>query len=209
MPTATFTHLPPAKRDAFLAAAIDEFADRDPESASVSRIVARLGIAKGSLYQYFADKQDLYAYLVEHCQTALLEALGAPPADADLFASLRHLMAATVDAARRHPREAALLERAYRDPGSLPADVIARGLAARHERLRRLIDTARQAGEIDPAGDSELVTLMVEGVIAQVGPWLDARLPPGSAERYGGAETDAAFDQAIALLRHGLWGPDH
>lgn len=185
MPTPTFANLPAAKRDAFLTAAIAEFAAHDVASASVSRIVATLGIAKGSVYQYFADKQDLYAHLVDH-----------------FFAALRQLMAQTVTAAHAHPREAALLERAYRDRASLPTDVLARGLAARHTRLTELVDGAQRRGEVDPAADPELVVL----VVGQIGPWLDARLPPGGAGRYDAPEVARLFDQAVGLLRHGLAG---
>ena len=58
MPTPTFDRLAPAKRDAFLDAALAEFAAHDFDTASVSRVVAELGIAKGSVYQYFADNAE-------------------------------------------------------------------------------------------------------------------------------------------------------
>jgi hypothetical protein len=54
----TFSNLPEEKRQRILRIAIDEFADNDYDSASVSRIVARAGIAKGSFYQCFVDKDD-------------------------------------------------------------------------------------------------------------------------------------------------------
>ncbi|HQN45353.1 MAG TPA: helix-turn-helix domain-containing protein, partial [Anaerolineaceae bacterium] len=60
MPRPTFFNLPDEKRQKILEAAIDEFAERDYESASVSQIVIQAGIPKGSLYQYFVDKSDLH-----------------------------------------------------------------------------------------------------------------------------------------------------
>jgi AcrR family transcriptional regulator len=65
MPKTTFFNLPEEKRRLILDLAIEEFAERDYKSASISNIVARAGIAKGSLYQYFEDKHDLYLYLIE------------------------------------------------------------------------------------------------------------------------------------------------
>ena len=51
MPTQTFWNLPSEKRDALIAIAVEEFASNDYDAASISRIVARAGIAKGSIYQ--------------------------------------------------------------------------------------------------------------------------------------------------------------
>jgi AcrR family transcriptional regulator len=65
MPKETFFNLPDAKREAITAIAIEEFADHPYAVVSISRIVARAGIAKGSFYQYFEDKEDLYTYLLE------------------------------------------------------------------------------------------------------------------------------------------------
>ena len=59
MPKITFFNLPDEKRQLILDIAIDEFAENDFANVSISRIVARAGIAKGSFYQYFEDKDDL------------------------------------------------------------------------------------------------------------------------------------------------------
>ncbi len=63
MPNKTFYNLPEGKRSRFLQAAYAEFARHSYEGASISRLVMHLGIAKGSVYQYFADKRELYHYL--------------------------------------------------------------------------------------------------------------------------------------------------
>src|SRR5665648_21665 len=65
MPYQTFINLPEEKKQKLLECAIEEFAKNDYQSASITKIVNRAGIAKGSLYQYFKDKQDLYNYLLE------------------------------------------------------------------------------------------------------------------------------------------------
>jgi AcrR family transcriptional regulator len=65
MPLITFENLPEEKRKNIIDCAVDEFAEHDYSSASVSKIVAKAGISKGSLYQYFIDKSDLYSYLLD------------------------------------------------------------------------------------------------------------------------------------------------
>lgn len=210
MPTRTFANLPAHKREAFLEAAIEEFSGRDFESASVSRIVANLGIAKGSVYQYFTDKADLYLYLIEHAEQLLLAALtdeNTTAVEADFFDTLRHLMSQTVIAARRYPRESVLLERAYRSSGPWSDRLAERGARVRVEYLAAMVRRAQDRGELDPLADPSLVTLIVDSVVSQIGPWLDARLAGDGPRRYDDARVEAAFDQAITLLRCGIAGP--
>ncbi|MCJ7435860.1 MAG: TetR/AcrR family transcriptional regulator, partial [Anaerolineales bacterium] len=64
MPKKTFLNLPEEKHQAIVSAAIDEFAEYGFEAASINRIVANGGISKGSFYQYFEDKLDVFKYLV-------------------------------------------------------------------------------------------------------------------------------------------------
>ena len=64
MPKPTFFNLPAEKRERFVHEALEEFARHPYDTASVSAIVERLGIAKGSVYQYFHGKRDLFEWLV-------------------------------------------------------------------------------------------------------------------------------------------------
>lgn len=65
MPKPTFFNLDPERRKNIVEAAVEEFAKLPYEQASLSRIVEKSGIAKGSMYQYFEDKLDLYLYIVD------------------------------------------------------------------------------------------------------------------------------------------------
>jgi len=65
MPKPTFINLQKNKKNKILAVALNEFALNDYDHASITRIVKVLEIAKGSVYQYFENKKDLYLYLVE------------------------------------------------------------------------------------------------------------------------------------------------
>src|SRR5687767_10497637 len=99
VPKPTFANLPAAKRQAIIAIAIDEFAAHPYAVASVSRIVERAGIAKGSLYQYFENKQDLFLFLLDYAaqrQLQLLRELTPLDRDAGFFELLRWQMSASV-----------------------------------------------------------------------------------------------------------------
>ncbi len=63
MPKETFFNLPREKRDKIIDAAIQQFAQLHYSKVTVDQIVKRAGIPKGSFYQYFENKDDLYIYL--------------------------------------------------------------------------------------------------------------------------------------------------
>jgi TetR/AcrR family transcriptional regulator len=52
----TFHNLPFNKQERILDGALSEFAEKGYARASLNSLVARLGIAKGSIFQYFHDK---------------------------------------------------------------------------------------------------------------------------------------------------------
>lgn len=65
MPKKAFFSIAQQKQDRILNCALDEFSGSDFHSASINRIVQSAGIPRGSFYQYFEDKEDLYFYLLE------------------------------------------------------------------------------------------------------------------------------------------------
>lgn len=64
MPTNTFFNLPEEKKQKILKAANKEFARVPAEQASIKNIVEDAEIARGSFYQYFEDKEDLFEYMM-------------------------------------------------------------------------------------------------------------------------------------------------
>src|SRR3954467_8372835 len=64
MPTRTFFCLPEERRQRLIREAVAEFSERTYAEASLSQIARRARIAKGSFYQYFEDKLDLYRWLL-------------------------------------------------------------------------------------------------------------------------------------------------
>ncbi len=65
MPKETFFNLPEEKKNRIIEVAVDEFAEHNFNDATVSRIVKNANIAKGSFYQYFEDKYDLFRHIVD------------------------------------------------------------------------------------------------------------------------------------------------
>jgi AcrR family transcriptional regulator len=222
MPKPTFENLPEEKRRRLIDLAVDEFTEHPYAQASLSRIVARAGIAKGSIYQYFDDKLDLYRWLLtrevarrkqEHLAAAVPLAMG------DLFDRLGAMYLVGLRFLLAHPRIARLGTRALEPSGDPDADRV-------HEELRRMgldgvramLADARGRGEVSAAVDIDLAA----HVIAQVmGPGLTGALlerlgtdvegligKPSLARRINEGELKALVDGAVAILRRGMGGGD-
>lgn len=91
MPTSTFYNLPPPKRNKLLRAAVAEFAQKPYGEVSLSRIIQAAEIPRGSFYQYFSDKTDLFRYVLtvydKLLETAVMQSLnqcGGRPLDIPL-----------------------------------------------------------------------------------------------------------------------------
>lgn len=65
MPKQTFFNLPENKRALLIEAAEKEFTRVPLFEASIANIIKTANIARGSFYQYFEDKEDLYFYLLD------------------------------------------------------------------------------------------------------------------------------------------------
>ena len=65
MPTVTWARVDPIRRAAVVEAADAEFGAHGFSRGSLNVIARRAGVAKGSLFQYFADKRDLYAHIAD------------------------------------------------------------------------------------------------------------------------------------------------
>jgi AcrR family transcriptional regulator len=65
MPLPRFGNLDPEKRRHLIDVAIARFAEKGFEGASLNEILASAGFGKSSYYYYFADKEDLFATVIE------------------------------------------------------------------------------------------------------------------------------------------------
>lgn len=64
MPKQTFFHLPKDKQDTLIQSAKEEFSRAPLHEASIANIIKNAGIPRGSFYQYFENKEDLFYYLL-------------------------------------------------------------------------------------------------------------------------------------------------
>jgi len=68
MPLKTFMNLDEKRQKEIIDTCLKEFALRNYNEVSLSKIIEKLGLAKGSFYRYFESKRDLYEYLIEYAK---------------------------------------------------------------------------------------------------------------------------------------------
>lgn len=160
MPTGTWLRLPEPRRRAVIDAAEREFAAHGFGRGSLNTIAREAGIAKGSLFQYFEDKVDLYAYLSDlasiRIRANIETAIARLPWDSDFFGSLRKMNRIWVRYFFEHPVDLALTAAVNLepDPSARPA---VRATVGRHyqEVLRPLIALAASTGQLVDGADEE------------------------------------------------------
>lgn len=103
-PSATFLNLDPAKRELIIREAVAEFARQGYKGASLNTIVRQAGIAKGSLYQYFSNKEALFFYLFTCFVDLVKESVRDAGGSGDFFERIRDVLWAGVSFIRNHPR---------------------------------------------------------------------------------------------------------
>jgi len=160
-----FLNLAVEEQNRIIDAALDEFAGKDFEAASLNSIIAKAGISKGSMYHYFANKKDLYRHLIsqimktkeEFLNHALTQA-GKPLTEMNLFENLEFQMLASVDFAAQHYREHQLSIRLQALAESPLKERLLGDLSgAFEEYVEKMVDEAMKADEIRSDFDKSFV----------------------------------------------------
>ena len=73
MPSETFFRLPVEKRQRLMDAAWSEFTETKYAEVSINRIIRKAGIPRGSFYQYFEDKEDLFFHLLKQVRQDIID----------------------------------------------------------------------------------------------------------------------------------------
>ena len=186
------------RREAILAAALDEFSSRGFEAARLEDVARRAGVAKGTIYLYFRDKENLFQELIRTMLTPLvgtIEAMGQADvplpvlADriVDLFVSQvyetrrKDVVRLMISEGRRFPK---LAEFYYRE-------VLSRIIAA----VRTLLQRAAARGEV-PEGLAEFPQIIAApGLVAIVWNGLFERFEPLDVRKMMKMHLDLLFAQ--------------
>ena len=165
MPKDTFFNLPEDKRTLICDVALDEFAEYPFEQASINRIVANAGIAKGSFYQYFEDKKDLFFYLMGLMTDEKINYLSPVirnPDEHDIFTLVRELFLSGIRFANEHPRYAAIGKNLLvNKEASIYRELKADNLPSAYAFFEPLLEKAIAKGEIRADIDIRMLSFVI------------------------------------------------
>lgn len=212
MPKETFFNLPDAKREAITEIAIEEFAEHAYGDVSISRIVARAGIAKGSFYQYFDDKDDLYGYLLQlivERKRAMFSLDHPDPQHVGVFEYLRWIAANGARFEQANPKLSRLAYRAF-SANTMPQSFQAISQRETKAFYRRLVALGQTQGDISSAINADLAASIFDLVLSSLSQILASYMvEPQTQELVDGPLFDQPeiirlYRQAIDILEHGL-----
>lgn len=164
MPKDTFYNLSGEKKQKIFDAAVQEFSSHRFSEASINQIVKTAGIPRGSFYQYFSGKEDIFRYMFEKiveekrevtCQAEDLNL------DADIFEVCMQTTRASYAWGRIKPEYSHIAMLMEIDT----SEFIINLRAASFESLIKMIERDKRRGLIKPEIDSELVADMIYALI--------------------------------------------
>lgn len=210
VPRDIFNKLDDAKKSKILDAAVEEFSLHGFRQASVNRMVERIGIAKGSLFQYFGTKEGLFKvifnYAVELVRQSLRQ-VKQETADADFFERIRKSTLAGARFIKRHPRIYRIyLKMIFQEDFPLRAEFLQQVHLFSAEYLRPIVEAGVARGELRPDMDVDMTVFMLDALMdrflqAYCVPFLDAGAGIYQAQE---AQLERQVDEFIKMLRLGI-----
>jgi len=191
-----------ARRDAILDAALEEFSARGFAAARLDDVAKRAGVAKGTIYLYFADKETLFQELVRSQLGPIVGALEAAPA-ADLpvralAAMIADLFVREIYGTRRKDVIRLMISEGPRFPKLAEFyyhEVLERVMAA----LRHLIGRAVERGEVEHEALLRFPQLIAApGLVAIIWSGLFERFAPLDVAALMRAHLDIMFGMGSA-----------
>ncbi|MGC1694299.1 MAG: helix-turn-helix domain-containing protein [Pseudolabrys sp.] len=185
-----------ARREAILEAALDEFSARGFAAARLEDVAKRAGVAKGTIYLYFRDKESLFQELVRAMLTPLvgtIEALGAADVPIGALAdSIVELFVREIYETRRKDVIRLMISEGRRFPKLAEfyyREVLSHVIAA----LRALLARAAARGEV-PAALTDFPQIVVApGLVAVIWSGLFERFEPLDVRKMMKTHVDLLF----------------
>jgi AcrR family transcriptional regulator len=167
--SSTFQQLDKRKQNRILSAALSEFSHRGYAGASINTIVEKVGIAKGSIFNYFSDKEGLFVFVfqqsLERVKDHLRKVL-VDTADDDLFTRIEKSLLAGVDFIRAHPRIFRIYLRVHYERSLRPREDLIKSVRRYSMKfLSNLLSTAQSRGEIPPKLDVPKAAFVLDAVL--------------------------------------------
>jgi AcrR family transcriptional regulator len=159
------------RREAIIAAGLDEFIARGFAATRLDDVAKRAGVAKGTIYLHFKDKEALFEELIRTAIVPLVTRLGAPPAVGgsvrDMIEGFARAFIQEVATTKRGDIVRLIVAEGPRFPNVADfyyREVVSRGLAG----MRALIQLGIERGEIAQKDLARFPQILVAPAIVAV-----------------------------------------
>jgi len=164
----TFNRLDSKKQNIIINAAIEEFVKNGFEKASTNEIVKEAKISKGSLFNYFKSKKDLYLYLIEHSIQIIEELYQKVDFDeTDIFKKIEKIGLQKLNIQIKHPKEFDFLAKMVHEESPEVRNIIKQKIDYIHkqglENIYKNIDDSKFREDIDSKKAIEILNWTMFG----------------------------------------------
>ena len=207
MPNTAFFNLSEDKRDLIISVTMSEFSSANYDSASINQICKKANIAKGSFYQYFTDKLDLYIYIMTLAIENKVSFFSTVLDDfrtLTLMEQIRLLFIKGIEFAKSNPQYAALGEQFSKESNELAKQAVIKEGEKRSDTIfTQMIDYAKLKGEISDKVDTLALSMMLQTLNRTVDEYI--------LDKYGGVshinfseDTNKLVDSLLAIIFNGI-----
>ncbi|HNQ70778.1 TetR/AcrR family transcriptional regulator [Mesotoga prima] len=190
MPKGTFFNLSETKRKRILEAAIDEFAENGYENSRVNEIVRRSSIPKGSFYQYFENKSDLFRYVLDIIYKKKMEIMTGieiSHRELSVFETLRVMVEAGIKMAEEDPRLLKISDSLVANK-PLMDEVLIEYAPSSDDFIISLIRRGKNNGEladwVDPELSAKLITAFMLSLSEMIRSSSNGKITDETREKY-------------------------
>ncbi len=171
MPKDTFFNLGEEKREKVVRAAISEFLKHGFEKGNVGDIAKSAGVAKGSIYQYFENKKELFAYSAHWSVNLFIKKFSAAavPEDTNIFDYFYQSSRLILLQLREEKELAVFIQDVFLGRfGGMTDDSITAMMKAGDEYVLKLIREGKGNGSIRKDIDDKTLTLFLTGASSKI-----------------------------------------
>lgn len=164
MPKETFLNLDEEKKQRIIAASISEFAAHTYQEVKLSRIIKQSGIPRGSFYQYFEDKKDLYIFIlgkIAEEKMKYLDILIKNPGEVSFLTLFRELYKAGLAFALENPQYVLISKHLMMTKGDIFNELMGDNLDIAKNYYISWIEADKKLGRIRTEVDSSLLADIV------------------------------------------------
>lgn len=164
MPSQTFLNLKPDKKNKIIEAAIEELSQHPYEYINLANIIRDAEIPRGSFYQYFKDKDDLYRYFYGYIgerKMSYFKDLFDPTLDLPFIDRFNQLYLKGFEFAQAYPKLTQIGQKMLASPYYLNDPMVQKGKEQVIEMYTTWLKIDQEKGRIRQNLDARLISTML------------------------------------------------